>query len=491
AGHPSAQAYLPGWPVKVAMASTNLLPTIGDGVAMPAAIADVVPDSPGPEVVVASAAGPVYAFTAAGEGAYGSTAAGDLPMFWSAGLGGEDAGVFGAARNTSDLIAQFAAFGGPSVGDLDGDGDPDVTAPTAGLTRLIDLLVSDLQLPNDDALSAWEGATRLPLPGSPQATADLAFFVAPAIADLDGDGRHESIAGNGHFTLAAHDGTGAAPDGWPKLTGGWTVGTPAVGDWDGDGSLEVAQARRDGVLMVWTTGDGTATDGAVAWGGWGCDSHHSGACVDTTPGASAADRYVDAVYRQVLGRGADAAGLAYWTGRLDGGLPRGRFTAMVVATAEARDRVCRDLYGRILLRNPGAAEVAWCRGLLASGLDAGDVTVRLAASQEAFIQADNDPTVFVALLYDRGLGRRPPLAEIEPWAERLRSGRWSRSAVAIMIVDGAEARRRFVVGVYVDVLGRSPGAAERDFWTGRLAAGHRDQAVRAAVLASDEFHRLA
>jgi len=491
AGHPSAQAYLPGWPVKVAMASTNLLPTIGDGVAMPAAIADVVPDSPGPEVVVASAAGPVYAFTAAGEGAYGSTAAGDLPMFWSAGLGGEDAGVFGAARNTSDLIAQFAAFGGPSVGDLDGDGDPDVTAPTAGLTRLIDLLVSDLQLPNDDALSAWEGATRLPLPGSPQATADLAFFVAPAIADLDGDGRHESIAGNGHFTLAAHDGTGAAPDGWPKLTGGWTVGTPAVGDWDGDGSLEVAQARRDGVLMVWTTGDGTATDGAVAWGGWGCDSHHSGACVDTTPGASAADRYVDAVYRQVLGRGADAAGLAYWTGRLDGGLPRGRFTAMVVATAEARDRVCRDLYGRILLRNPGAAEVAWCRGLLASGLDAGDVTVRLAASQEAFIQADNDPTVFVALLYDRGLGRRPPLAEIEPWAERLRSGRWSRSAVAIMIVDGAEARRRFVVGVYVDVLGRSPGVAERDFWSGRLAAGHRDRAVRAAVLASDEFHRLA
>ncbi|MEZ5269076.1 MAG: hypothetical protein R2789_11110 [Microthrixaceae bacterium] len=25
------------------------------------------------------------------------------------------------------------------------------------------------------------------------------------------------------------------PTGWPKLTGGWTIGTPAMGDWDGDG----------------------------------------------------------------------------------------------------------------------------------------------------------------------------------------------------------------------------------------------------------------
>lgn len=491
AGHPSAQAYLPGWPVKVAMASTNLLPTIGDGVAMPAVIADVVPETPGPEVVVAASAGPVYAFTAAGEGAYGATAAGDLPMFWSAGLGGEDAGVFGTDRTTEDLVAQFAAFGGASVGDLDGDGAVDVTAPTAGLTRLIDLLLPDLQLPNDDALSMWDGTTRLPLPGSPQATPDLAFFVSPAIADLDGDGVHESIAGNGHFTLAAHDGTGAAPDGWPKLTGGWVVGTPAVGDWDGDGSLEVAQARRDGVLMVWTTGPGTATDDAVQWGQWGCDPYRSGACTDTTPGVALTDRYVDAVYQRVLGRPAEAAGRTYWADRIDAGLPRGRFTAMVVATAEARNRVCRELFVGIVGRTASTADRDWCRGLLTAGADGGDVTVRLAASAEVWAAAGADPDAYVGLLYERALGRTPSAAEVAPWAARLRSGAWSRSRVAATIVDGTEARRRVVVSVYVALLDRAPGASERDFWVGRLAAGQRDLTVGAAVLASDEFHHRA
>ncbi len=280
--HPNAQAFLPGWPVAVAQASLNLLPTIGDGVAMPAAVGEVNAANPGPEVVVASSAGPVYVLDAAGNSVYGSTPAGDLPLFWSAGLGLEDADQFGSARNSNDLAASFVGFGGLSIGDLTGDGVADVTAPTAGLTRLIDLLLPDQQLPSDDQLSMWDGSTRMPLVGSPQAVADLAFFVQPAVADLDGDGNLETVAGNSTYTLSAFSASGAAPDGWPKLTGGWTVGTPAIGDWDGDGALDVATPRRDGVLLVWSAAPGSATDGAgVAWAGWGCDSYHSGSCVDT------------------------------------------------------------------------------------------------------------------------------------------------------------------------------------------------------------------
>ena len=89
------------------------------------------------------------------------------------------------------------------------------------------------------------------------------------------------IAGNGLYTLDAVDAAGDEPPGWPKLTGGWSIGTPGVGDWDGDGKLEVAQQRRDGYLLVWHT-QGTA---APAWGSYGCDSFNSGACVDTAPAA--------------------------------------------------------------------------------------------------------------------------------------------------------------------------------------------------------------
>ena len=267
--------FLPGWPARVAQMQTELLPTIGDGVAMPAAIGDVHP-APGLEIVVASAAGPLYVFDTAGNSVYGTGAGGAaVPLFWTAGLGLEDAGQFGPNRNSGDLVASLIGFGGPSFGDLTGDGVPDITAPTAGLSRLIDLLAPDSQLPSDDQLASWDGGTRLPLGGSPQAVADIAFFVAPAVADVDGDGDNETIAANSTYTISAFDGSGAAPAGWPKLTGGWAVGTPGIGDWDGDGTLEVAMPRRDGVMLVWTT----AGTGTASWRGWGCDQFHSGACV--------------------------------------------------------------------------------------------------------------------------------------------------------------------------------------------------------------------
>ena len=66
AAHPDDQAYLPGWPVKVAQLLSELLPTIGDGVAMPAAVGDVNSANPGPEIVAASSAGVVNVFDGAG-----------------------------------------------------------------------------------------------------------------------------------------------------------------------------------------------------------------------------------------------------------------------------------------------------------------------------------------------------------------------------------------------------------------------------------------
>jgi hypothetical protein len=59
------------------------------------------------------------------------------------------------------------------------------------------------------------------------------------------------VAGNGIQTIDAFGAAGPQPAGWPKLTGGWVVGTPGFGDWDGDGTAEVTVVRRDGRLIVW------------------------------------------------------------------------------------------------------------------------------------------------------------------------------------------------------------------------------------------------
>jgi hypothetical protein len=249
---PDAQAYLPGWPAKLGMLQLNVLPTIGDGVSAQAVVADVNP-APGKEIIASSAAGPLYVLNAQGNSVFGKVDGKDVPAVWSGGVAGQNNGRFGPLRNSNDIVATTIAFGGASIGDLNGDGVPDPTAPSAGLTRLIDVLAPDLQLPNDDHVMAWSGITGNALPGFPQTTPDLAFFASPAVADLAGNGHNDTIVGNGVYTLSAFDANGAPPPGWPKLTGGWLVGTPGLGDWDGDGKAEIAVTRRDGWLLVWHT----------------------------------------------------------------------------------------------------------------------------------------------------------------------------------------------------------------------------------------------
>jgi hypothetical protein len=122
----------------------------------------------------------------------------------------------------------------------------------SGLSRLLDTATPELQLPSDDLLAGWDPTTGSMYPAYPRETPDLAFFVTPAIGDVDDDGIRDVVAGNGVYTLSAVNAIGAAR-GWPKLTGGWLVGTPAFGDWDGDGKLELAVVRRDGVLLAWHT----------------------------------------------------------------------------------------------------------------------------------------------------------------------------------------------------------------------------------------------
>ena len=71
------------------------------------------------------------------------------------------------------------------------------------------------------------------------------------------------IGGSGGYYLHAYNYLGDEPAGWPKFTGGWMISSPAAGDIDGDGYLEVAAVTREGYLFVWrTTGP---ADGNIQW----------------------------------------------------------------------------------------------------------------------------------------------------------------------------------------------------------------------------------
>jgi len=272
AGHPDEQAYLPGWPADLGMIALEVLPTLGGGVMSQAAIGDVHP-SPGLEIVASSPVGPLYVLNVQGRSVYGQSGGHDLPVAWAGGLFGEGLARFGKFRNTGDLLATTMSFSGASIGRINLDAYPDLTAPTGGLSRLIDVQAPDLQLPNDDQIAAWNPRTGNALLGFPREVADIAFFVTPAIADVDGDGRNETIAGNGVQTLSAVEYDGTTPAGWPKLTGGWLVGTPGVGDWDGDGRAELVVVRRDGLLLMWHT---NAPADSIEWPRYGGNNRGTG-----------------------------------------------------------------------------------------------------------------------------------------------------------------------------------------------------------------------
>jgi len=108
---------------------------------------------------------------------------------------------------------------------------------------------------------------------------DYTFLTSMAIADIGGpsgapDGYPEVIEGDGAYFVHAVDACGRETPGWPKFTNGWDTGTPAVGDIDGDKSLEVVTTTREGWLFAWHT-SGT-TSGVVQWESFHHDNANTG-----------------------------------------------------------------------------------------------------------------------------------------------------------------------------------------------------------------------
>ena len=110
--------------------------------------------------------------------------------------------------------------------------------------------------------------------GFPQTTADLGFFVTPAIADINGDGRNESIAGNGVYTLNAFDSTGTQVSGWPKLTSDWTAANPVIGPFGGGAHKDVLGLTRSGVVLGYSTSAPDCSPGS--WPRFHHDNANSG-----------------------------------------------------------------------------------------------------------------------------------------------------------------------------------------------------------------------
>ncbi len=147
----------------------------------------------------------------------------------------------------------------PAVGDLDADGDLDV------------LLANKIDPANNRTALIYRlenvGTAERPAFREEGALAEVSgdFHYAPTLADLDADGDLDLVVGtwNEGLFLYRNEGSAQSPrfarveEPLVDLTRG-SHASPALGDLDGDGDLDLVAGESSGELNVWRN-DGTAT----------------------------------------------------------------------------------------------------------------------------------------------------------------------------------------------------------------------------------------
>ena len=163
----------------------------------------------------------------------------------------------------------------PSVGDLSGDGTPDVVKGGLTLNGVANLLAVNQNLPFCHVEQAWDPATGSRPPRVParhrRLPAPLAGLDRSRSGERSRSARRSSAPACTSFTPTAPPGVEAP--GWPKFTGGWIQSTPAVGDADGDGKLDVAALTREGWSFLWKTGVSACGGSNNQWWTFHHDEH--------------------------------------------------------------------------------------------------------------------------------------------------------------------------------------------------------------------------
>ncbi|MDQ1521469.1 MAG: hypothetical protein QOI55_2542, partial [Actinomycetota bacterium] len=177
-------------------------------------------------------------------------------------FGGFDLRIHAIDANCNELPGfpfyhDDTVFSSPSLFDIDGDGRQEIfiggdSSPgppedhRGGVFRVLDWQ-------NGVVVQKWK-----------QYTDDI-IASSPAIGDINGDGRADVVVGggdywhgaDGHRLFAWDAATGTPLPGWPQTLGGVVQGSPAIGDLNGDGKQEVVVGARSGAVYAFR-GNGTA-----------------------------------------------------------------------------------------------------------------------------------------------------------------------------------------------------------------------------------------
>ena len=223
----------------------------------------------------------------------------------------------------------------------------------------------------------------------------------------------------------------------------------------------------------------------------------------TTPAPSTSQspnqKFVSAMFLDMLGRSADAGGLNYWSAALDSGVSRATVGAGLIDSDEYRAEVINADYNRMFERGADPGGLAFWTGYMRNGGTDEQVLANLISSPEYFADAGDNNGQFVSNVYRDLLDRAGDPDGLAYWTAQLKAGT-PRPTVVVRLLYGTEYRsdvltgtngNKRIVGLYPRYLHRPADAGGVTYWVGQMTAGASDEDIVLNFVASPEYFNTA
>lgn len=268
-------------------------------------------------------------------------------------------------------------------------------------------------------------------------------------------------------------------------------GTPTglVAFYVGNNLLGTAALDANGVATITTSSLPVGNTAITAV--YGGDSTHATSTSAAATASVGSDNqiFINQVYVDLMGRPADAKGLAYWSGLLDRGISRRVVVDGLVRSPEAVTQAIQSIYGSLLGTSATRAQLR--AALMMNNPSVLNITASVLGSRE-FFRTQGGGTIdgYLGVLGDIFLGGPLPARMHSYFANELRQG-VSTTTVAEQLLASSIGREATVEALFNTYLGREADRTGRSFYTRLLDNGFTPGQVTVDILNSRDYYDLA
>ena len=203
------------------------------------------------------------------------------------------------------------------------------------------------------------------------------------------------------------------------------------------------------------------------------------------------EAYVSQLYRDLLHREADPAGLHFFATQMSlrgtAGMSPTQVALTIIHSQEYRTDVVEDFYQRLLGRAADQTGIAFWTSLQARGFTAEQVEEGVLSSDEYFTLHGSTNDGFLAGVYQDVLGRPPDPAGKATFDTILSGGISGRASVATAILSSLESDTREVEALYLQLLHRPADQQGLSVQANQLQSGVSNETLAVRFVTSTEY----